>query len=124
MNWTTAIIIMAIVAVVFMIKKSGQVSTKDALEKLKTGALVIDVRSPGEFSSGHLARAINIPLAEIETAVPTRVPDKNQVLLLHCASGMRSGMAKSKLNGLGYRNAFNLGSYGRAETIVGQAGGK
>ena len=124
MNWTTAIIIMAIVAVVFMIKRSGQILTKDAFEKLKTGALVIDVRSPGEFSSGHLVGAINIPLDEIETAVPTRVPDKNQALLLHCASGMRSGMAKSKLNGLGYRNAFNLGSYGRAETIVGQAGGK
>jgi len=49
------------------------------------------------------------------------VPDKSQVLLLHCASGMRSGMAKSKLNGMGYINAFNLGSYGRAESILKQA---
>ena len=119
MNWTTILVIAAIVAVIFMIKKSGQISTKDALEKLKNGALVIDVRSAGEFSSGHLAKAINIPLDEIETALPRRVPDKNQVLLLHCQSGMRSGMAKKKLNGLGYANAFNLGSYGRAKEIVG-----
>ena len=118
MNWTTTLIIAAIVAVIFMMKKSGQISAKDALEKLKAGALVIDVRSAGEFSSGHLAKAINIPLDEIETALPKRVKDKNQVLLLHCASGMRSGMAKSKLNGMGYMNAFNLGSYGRAEKIV------
>ena len=118
MNWTTTLIIAAIVAVIYMMKKSGQISAKDALEKLKNGALVIDVRSAGEFSSGHLAKAINIPLDEIETALPKRVKDKNQVFLLHCASGMRSGMAKSKLIGMGYANAFNLGSYGRAEKIV------
>ena len=118
MNWTTILVIAAIVAVIFIIKESGQISAKDALEKLRNGALVIDVRSAGEFSSGHLAKAINIPLDEIETAVPKRVKDKNQVLLLHCASGMRSGMAKSRLIGMGYTNAFNLGSYGRAEKIV------
>jgi rhodanese-related sulfurtransferase len=106
-----------------MMKKFGQISTKDALEKLKNGALVIDVRSLGEFTSGHLAKAINIPLDEIETALPKRVKDKNQVLLLHCASGMRSGVAKNKLNDMGYTNAFNLGSYGRAEEIVGKAKG-
>ena len=118
MNWTTLLVIAAVVAVFFMIKQSGQISAKDALERLKSGARVIDVRSPGEFSSGHLDLAINIPLDEIETELPKRVNDKNQVLLLHCASGMRSGMAKSKLQGLGYTNAFNLGSYGRAEKIV------
>jgi rhodanese-related sulfurtransferase len=124
MNWTTTLIIAAIVAVIFMIKKSGQISAKDALEKLGNGALVIDVRSAGEFSSGHLAKAINIPLDEIETDLPRHVKDKSQVLLLHCASGMRSGMAKSKLTGMGYTNAFNLGSYGRAEEIIGKVGGK
>jgi len=124
MNWTTILVIAAIVAVIFMMKKSGQISAKDALEKLRNGALVIDVRSAGEFSSGHLPMAINIPLDEIEIALPKRVKDKNQALLLHCASGMRSGMAKSKLAGMGYTNAFNLGSYGRAEEIIGKAGGK
>jgi phage shock protein E len=124
MNWTTSLIIAAVVAVFFMMKKSGQISAKDAFEKLKNGALVIVVRSPGEFSSGHLAKAINIPVDEIEMALSKRVKDKNQVLLLHCASGMRSGMAKSKLKGMGYTNAFNLGSYGRAEGIIGKADGK
>ena len=120
MNWTTILVIAAIVAVIFMIKKSGQISAKDAVEKLKAGALVIDVRSAGEFNSGHLAKAINIPLDEVETALPKRVKDKSQVLLLHCASGMRSGMAQKKLNSLGYTNAFNLGSYRRAEGLVKQ----
>jgi len=121
MNWTTTLIIAAIVAVAFTIKKRGQISAQDALEKLNTGALVIDVRSPGEYNSGHLAKAVNIPLCDIETALPKLVKDKNQVVLLHCASGMRSGMAKSKLIGMGYTNAFNLGGYGRAESILKQA---
>ena len=120
MNWTTLLVIAAIVVVIFMMKKSGQISAKDGLEKLRNGALVIDVRSAGEFSSGHLPIAINIPLDEIETVLPRRVKDKSQVLLLHCQSGMRSSMAKSKLNGMGYTNAFNLGSYGRAESILKQ----
>ena len=118
MNWTTILIVAVILAAFLMFSKGGQISTKDAAAYLKRGALVIDVRSPGEFNSGHLTNAINIPLDEIETAVPQRVPDKSRVLLLHCASGMRSGMAQKKLIRLGYTNAFNLGSYGRAEKIV------
>jgi phage shock protein E len=120
MNWTPLLIVAAVVVIVFVMKRAGQISAQDALKHLKNGALVIDVRSPGEFNSGHLAQAINIPLDEIETALPGRVKDKNQVLLLHCASGMRSGVARQKLNAMGYMNAFNLGSYGRAENILKQ----
>ncbi len=121
MSWTPFLILAAIVAVVLLMKKAGQISAADAQAYLKNGALVIDVRSVGEFNSGHLAKAINVPLDEVETAVPKRVKDKSQVLLLHCASGMRSGMAKSKLQGMGYTNAFNLGGYGRAESILNQS---
>lgn len=109
-------------AVVFVMKKAGQISAQDAAAHLKNGALVIDVRSPGEFSSGHLPDALNFPLDEIETVVPRRVKDKNQALLLHCLSGTRSGMAKGRLKRLGYANVFNLGSYHRAKRIVTEAG--
>jgi phage shock protein E len=122
MHWTPFLILAVVVAVVIMMKKTSQISAKDALAHLKNGALVIDVRSPNEFSSGHLPKAINIPLDEIETALPKRVKDKNQILLLHCASGMRSGVAKQKLKGMGYANAFNLGSYGRASKIASAKG--
>ena len=118
MNWTIALIIAAVVVVSFILKRVDQISPEDALAYLRNGALVIDVRSPGEFSSAHLANAINLPLGEIETALPHRIKDKKQVILLHCHSGMRSGMAKKKLRILGYANAFNLGSYSRAAKIV------
>lgn len=118
MNWITILIIVVAIALFLTISKAGQISAQDAAAYLKNGALVIDVRSRGEFDSGHLTNAINIPLDQIATAVPERVKDNSQVLLLHCASGMRSGMAQKKLNSLGYTNAFNLGSYGRAKSIL------
>jgi len=120
MNWTPLLIVAAVLTIVLVMKRAGKIPAGDALAHLKNGALVIDVRSPGEFNSGHLPTAINIPLDEIETALPHRVKDKNQVLLLHCQSGMRSGTAKKKLNGMDYANVFNLGSYGRAESILKQ----
>jgi len=99
----------------------SQISAGAAADHLKHGALLIDVRSAGEFSGGHLRSAINIPLDQIETLVPRRVKDKSQVLLLHCQSGARSGAAKKKLVALGYTQAYNLGSYNRAARIVGAA---
>jgi rhodanese-related sulfurtransferase len=106
------------------LKQAGQISANDAGGHLKKGAMVIDVRSPGEFESGHLPKAINIPLDDIGDALPRRVQDKNQVLLLHCQSGMRSGIAAKKLKGMGYTNTFNLGSLARARSIIDGAEGQ
>jgi len=124
MKWTTILIIVAVVAILILRKMAGRISTKDALGYLHQGALVIDVRSSSEFNAGHLSTAINIPLDEIDTALPRQVQDKNQVLLLHCQSGMRSGVAARKLKGMGYTNVFNLGSFSRAKEIVGTADGE
>ena len=121
MNWNWILIIGGGMAAVFLLKRMSFISPEAARQHLQQGALVIDVRSPGEFNSGHLPNAINIPLDGIETVLPRRVKDKNQMLLLHCLSGMRSGMAKQKLKSLGYANVFNLGSLARARKIVGKA---
>ncbi|MGA3126275.1 MAG: rhodanese-like domain-containing protein [Candidatus Korobacteraceae bacterium] len=118
MNWTIALVIAIALAVIVVPSLVGRISLEDAHEHLKNGALVIDVRSPGEFNAAHLPNAINVPLGEIESALPRRVRDKNQALLMYCHSGMRSGMAKKKLKRLGYTNVFNLGSYARAARIV------
>ena len=118
MDWKNWLIAAVIIVAFFVLRRIGQISAKAAREHLKNGAVVIDVRSPGEFAGGHLPQALNMPVDQVETLVPRRVRDRSQVLLLHCQSGMRSGAAKKKLQALGYRNAFNLGSYGRAARIV------
>ena len=112
-------VVAAVLAVLLVMKRGRRVSSKAAEEYLRNGAVVIDVRSAGEFTAGHLPRAINLPLSEIETVIARKVKDKNQVILLHCQSGMRSGEAKKKLKEMGYPNAYNLGSYARAAQIVG-----
>ena len=119
MNPIAVLVIMAVVAIVYLLlKHRSQISAETAVAHLKAGALVIDVRSPNEFKNGHLPNAINLPLEKLEAALPSRFADKNQVLLLHCQSGMRSGVARTKLIRLGYANTFNLGSYTRAARIV------
>ena len=121
MDWTIALFAVAVIAAFFLLKRMSFVAADVARKHLAQGALVIDVRSPEEFRSGHVPNAVNIPLGELRESLPRRVKDKNQVLLLHCASGMRSGMARKKLQALGYTRVFNLGSYGRAERILKQA---
>ena len=118
MNWIPLLLITGVVLVLAILKKAGQVSTKEAQELLKAGALVIDVRTAEEYVAGHLATAVNMPLNEIGASIGRLVRAKDQVLLLHCQSGIRSGAAMKKLKAMGYTNVYNLGSYARAASIV------
>jgi len=111
-------VVLALALLYIIYRRSGQIPRKAAAEHLKNGALVIDVRSAAEFDSGHLSQAINMPVDEIETFATSQVKDKHRVLLLHCQSGIRSGMATKRLARIGYSNVFNLGSYERAFRIV------
>jgi rhodanese-related sulfurtransferase len=117
-SWVVFLAVSVIAGGVFLRAQSSQISPEEAQAYLNKGARVIDVRTPGEFSAGHLPNAINIPLAQIQSGVPLPLKDKNQVLLLHCQSGIRSAMAKKLLDSRGYTNVFNLGSYSRAAQIV------
>jgi phage shock protein E len=118
MNWIDIFIAIAILTAFVLHRRAGLISIKEAQSYLKNGAMVIDVRTAGEFVAGHLPIAVNLPLSEIETHLSRRIKDKSQVLLLHCQSGARSGQARKKLIALGCPNAFNMGSFARAERIV------
>ena len=117
-SWIGFLVVLVLAVAYIYMKRSSQISSNDATEYLRRGAMVIDVRSQNEFDSGHIMQAHNMPLDRIDLLVPTAVKDKNKVLLLHCSTGVRSGMAKKKLEELGYKNVFNLGSYERAGKIV------
>ena len=118
MSWIPFVVVLALGAGYMYMKRSGQVSSKEASEYLKSGAMLIDVRSANEFDSGHILQAVNMPLDRIDMAAHSVLRDRNNVLLLHCSTGVRSGMAKKKLEGMGYKNVFNLGSYERAGKII------
>jgi phage shock protein E len=74
--------------------------------------LIIDVRSPGEFATGHVRGSVNIPLERFADDVGKAVPDKSTPVILCCASGGRSGMACSFMQQMGYQQVSNGGSAG------------
>jgi phage shock protein E len=118
MDW----IILAITLILFLayifLRRKGQISADAAVAYLKQGALLVDVRTPAEYSTGHLKGAINMPLQQVDSLIGSQAKDKDQVILLHCQSGSRSGVARNRLNALGYARVYNLGSYDRAAHIV------
>lgn len=94
-------------------KGSGQprVSGAEAREKIAAGAFLLDVRSPGEFASGHLPGATNIPVQALAGRMG-EVPAGKEVIV-YCASGMRSSSAARLLKGAGRDAVFDLGGMGR-----------
>ena len=93
MSWPLILIVGAVIAAVFLLKRMSFVSTEVARQHLQQGGLVIDVRSAAEFRGDHLPGAINLPLDGLRKSVPARLQDKHQPLLVHCLSGGRSAIA-------------------------------
>ncbi len=118
MTWLPWLVIGGVAVAVLLLKRLALVRPEVARDLLKQGAIIIDVRSEREFQQGHLPGAINIPYERLRDELPQHAADKDQALLLHCLSGGRSQIAKGTANKIGYRHAFNLGSYRRAEEIV------
>lgn len=67
---------------------------------------VIDVRTPGEFASGHVPGALNAPLADINDSLP-RVSSDEPIAII-CAGGYRSSAASSVLARHGFRDLYNV----------------
>lgn len=74
-------------------------------------SLVLDVRTPEEFVSGHAAGAINLPVDQVEKRISELAPAKDTSLIVYCRSGRRSAAAKKILEGLGYTRIDDFGSY-------------
>lgn len=87
-----------------------EVKVSEVRGLVENNAFIIDAREKGEFESGHLKNAVNIPLSEFRerlTEIPTDKP-----VYIHCRSGQRSYNMVIALNNLGYTNIHNIsGSY-------------
>lgn len=64
------------------------------------GAVIVDVRTKGEFQQGHVKGSVNIPLDQLDKGMSKL--NKNKPVITCCASGMRSAAAKSKLKASGF----------------------
>ena len=73
-----------------------------------TNNIVLDVRTPREYTAGHLAGAVNLNLRAADFAAQAARLDKGRTYLVHCAVGARSASACQKLGAMGFTNLVNL----------------
>ncbi|HPI09412.1 MAG TPA: rhodanese-like domain-containing protein [Catalimonadaceae bacterium] len=88
----------------------------DWKELMAGGAVILDVRSKGEFMSGHIAGAMNIPVDVLGSQL-SRLP-KGKAIITCCASGMRSSSAKSQLVSAGYTEVYNGGGWSSLQNKI------
>lgn len=80
------------------------------LQQLQAGhlPLVIDVRTPQEYSEGHVPSAINIPHTEIATRLDAISQHKDQPVVIYCKSGRRAAIAATALQQAGFTQLLHL----------------
>lgn len=81
----------------------------DLGELINNGAVILDVRTPGEYAGGHIRGSVNVPLNTLPAYLPKLKKDK--VVITCCASGMRSASARSMLMSNGFSQVHNAGSW-------------
>jgi phage shock protein E len=115
---TAVIIGVAALFALFPSDTRAELSEAKAREYVKNGARVVDVRTVEEYKTKNLTNVVNIPLDVVKTKFPTIITNKSELVLLHCRTGRRSGIAETELRALGYTNVFNIGSFEKAQKIL------
>jgi len=85
-----------------------EVSVEETLERVKTDAMLIDVREDNEYEAGHAAGATHIGRGVIERDIIGKFPDKDAELILYCGGGYRSALAADNLQRMGYTNVLSM----------------
>ena len=80
-----------------------------AMMEAESDYIILDVRTPEEFSEKHIPGAINFANETIGSEEIPELPDKDQLILVYCRSGNRSKQASEKLVALGYTNIIEFG---------------
>jgi phage shock protein E len=109
------ILALALLAWFIYARFAGKIGGAKARELVKDGALLLDVRSGAEFGAGHLDGAKNIPVTDVGARIAELPADRSRPIVVYCASGMRSSMAKRKLKSAGFTQVFDVGTMGRYE---------
>ena len=89
----------------------GRISGADAAKQVQAGALIVDVRAPDEYESGHISVAPNVPHEAVADNLAVFGGDKDRAIILYCKSGRRAGIAREALLNAGYKHVYNAGGY-------------
>jgi rhodanese-related sulfurtransferase len=109
--------IAALLATVFLLTSCSSSTTATNLDAAgfadqitKTDVITLDVRTPGEFSEGHIEGAINIDVEGASFDSEIANLDKTKSYAVYCRSGRRSTIAVDKMSATGYDKLSNLES--------------
>jgi len=122
---------LAVAAIASVGLLSGCSSSNEAIKKVdpvefsevvaQPGVIVLDVRTPEEFSAGHIENAININLESSDFASEVSKLDMNATIAVYCRSGNRSGVATEQMVELGFVDMYDMqGGILEWETVGGQ----
>lgn len=90
-------------------QRGSKVSILQATQMINQGKTVIlDVREPTEFATGHIRESRNIPLGELPKRVGELDKFKSKSVIVVCATGTRSSKAASQLKNAGFNDVFSL----------------
>ena len=108
---THTLIYLSLAVLAFIILKrllgGSKVATSIVKQKLESGAMIVDVRTPDEFRDGAYPGAKNIPLSDLGSRL-AEIP-KDKPVVLYCASGARSSSAARAMKQAGYADVINAG---------------
>lgn len=82
--------------------------------------MIIDVRTPEEYATGHIKGAVNIPVSDLDEGRlgELALAERDAVLQLYCRSGARAAYACAILQSAGFTNAVNIGGLEEAMEVV------
>ena len=85
-------------------------SAQEAAEKIKQGALALDVREPQEFMQAHVPSAVEVPrgVLEFRADAHPQLQDKDQEIIVYCQAGGRGALATKTLKEMGFTNVINM----------------
>ncbi|MCD8316815.1 MAG: rhodanese-like domain-containing protein [Eggerthellaceae bacterium] len=90
--------------------KATKVTSEQAAEVVEEkNPVILDVRPDGLYETGHIKGAKEVPVDSLDSNVAKNaIRDKDTPVLLYCQTGLHSGIAAKKLEGMGYTNVYDM----------------
>ncbi len=100
------LLIILFLVIYYNFQKSLEISPLDARQNIKNEKYdyIIDVRTQKEWDEDHLENTISIPIGNLVSELPEKIPDRNARLLFVCKKGVRASGVVTIANKLGYHN--------------------
>lgn len=87
-----------------------RITAEEAKEIIdKEEVIILDVRTPEEYKDEHIKDALLIPDYELKNSADSKLPNKDEKILVYCRSGNRSKTAAKLLIDMGYTNVYEFG---------------